>query len=118
MRGEADADELGRAAAALIEELSGGLAGEARFKALMALAALRMAERERALAGRLRAAAVTVLAAAGVADEAALRERLRDPAGPLDATLHAALLADAVVRTAVTKPGALTDEERGLAGSR
>jgi hypothetical protein len=116
MSGEADAGNLTGAALAVLEDVAGGLAGEPRFRLLMAAAALRMAERERALVGSLRASAAAVLAAGGVASVEALRDGLRSGAS-LTPALHAALLADAAVRAAVTKPGALTADEREMVGS-
>jgi Domain of unknown function (DUF6285) len=113
MRGEADGARLADAAIALIEkDILPGLAGDARFRMLMALSALRMSERERMLAGRLAEAEAAVLAAAGQTTMEALRDGLRRPDAVLDAGLHRALHADAAVRTAVTRPGALAAGER------
>jgi hypothetical protein len=116
MQGEADGGNLTAAAVALLDAVAAGLSGEARFKALMAVAALRMAERERALAGRLAAAEAAVLSAAGAAGPEQACAALRRPEARLSAALHKALLEDAIMRTAVTKPGALTAGERTAAG--
>jgi hypothetical protein len=114
MRGEADAANLTAAALALLEEIAAGLAGEARFKTLMAVAALKMAERERALATRLALAGENILLAGKYKAMEELREALRRRSDALTPKLHSALIADALVRTSVTKPGALTAEEREL----
>jgi hypothetical protein len=103
MDGETDAAGLTIAAIALLDELAAGLAGDQRFKALMAIAALRMAERERGLAGRLAAA------------DPVLRDTIRHGPDALTPALHAALLKGAILRTAVTKPAALTAAERETA---
>jgi hypothetical protein len=103
MDGETDEAGLTVAAIAQLEELAAGLAGDPRFKALMAIAALKMAGRERAMAGRLRAT------------DPGLRHALRHGPDALSPTLHAELLQDAILRTAVTKPAMLTAEEQALA---
>lgn len=116
MRGEADAANLTAAALALLGEVAPALSGDLRFRTLMAVAALKMAERERDLAQRLRAAEDAVIRAGDAGSAPALQVRLRDGSQALTPELHAALVTDAVVRTAVTKPGALTGEERRAAG--
>ncbi|MGL4240984.1 MAG: hypothetical protein ACRCTI_07720 [Beijerinckiaceae bacterium] len=122
MQGEADGVELTVAAIALLDEVAAGLAGEARFRVLMALAALRMAGRERELAAALESAAAGVLAAADTSSLAALRVQLRGRDAALTPELHEALLRDAVARAAVTRRGALTAAELamlpGAAGKR
>jgi hypothetical protein len=115
MRGEADADELIAAAVSLLESgVAPGLTGDVRFKTLMAIAALRMAERERALAGRLDEARSDIYLASSTRSFEEVRKRVRSGRVPLGAWLHRALLRDAILRTAVTKPGALTDVERKM----
>jgi hypothetical protein len=116
MRGEADAGNLTAAALAMLEEVAPAIAGDQRFKTLMALAALKMAERERGLARRLKEAESAVLLAGKVNSAFALKESLREGALGLTKEVHSALLADAVVRAAVTKPGVLTAVERASAG--
>jgi hypothetical protein len=117
MWGEADADGLTAAAVGLLEaEVAPNLAGEARFKALMAIAALRMAERERRLGVRLAEAETNIIRAGKMTSLEALRTKLRNDSWALAGALHQALLDDAVLRAAVTKPGALTAEERSRLG--
>jgi hypothetical protein len=113
MRGEADAGNLTAAAIALLEaEVAPALSGEARFRTLMAIAALRMAEREKALAQRLDESRHAIHIASLTRDDLQLRKRIRSGRVPLHASLHGALLRDAILRAAVTKPGALTAEEK------
>jgi hypothetical protein len=117
MIGEIDADGLIAEALALLEaEIAPGLAGDARFKALMAVAALRMAERERALEKRLDEARRDIHVAASVNSFEELRKRVRNGRVKLHPWLHRALHRDAAMRTAVSKPAALTDEEREWVG--
>ncbi len=117
MQGEADADNLTAAAVAVLEaDIAPGLAGEARFKALMAIAALRMAERERRLRARLAETETAILEAGKSSSLQMLRAKLRGESGALTGALHRALLDDAVLRAAVTKPGALTAEDQRRLG--
>lgn len=112
MKGEADAGGLTAAAIALMEELAAELSGDQRFRTLMALAALRMAERERGLEARIMKGENSILFAGKLNSLNQLKSQLRADISALTPALHAALLADAVVRTAVTKPRALTAEEQ------
>jgi hypothetical protein len=112
MQGEANAGNLTAAALALLEEIAPGLVGEARFKMLMAIAALKMAERERTLAMRLATVQEAILLAGKSNSMEQLRAAIRQRPDALTPELHTALMADALARTSVTKPGALTAEER------
>lgn len=116
MQGEADAADLSAAALALLEcGIAPGLTGPLRIKALMAVSALKMADRERRFADRLAMAARAVLLAGDAATPDALKMRLRALQPDLDETLWRALLADSAVRTAVTRPKALGDDEWSIA---
>jgi hypothetical protein len=112
MQGEADAANLTAAALALLEEVAAALTGEQRFKTLMAVAALKMAERERMMSKRLDTAEKAVLLAGKYKSAEELREALRCRPEALTLKLHSALTVDALARTSVTKPGALTAQER------
>jgi hypothetical protein len=117
MRGEADAQNLTAAAVALLEaEIAPALSGELRFRTLMAVAALRMAEREKTLARALDESREGIYIASSTRDHLQLRKRIRNGDVSLRLWLHRALLMDAILRTAVTKPGALTAEEKKFAG--
>jgi hypothetical protein len=113
MQGDADAANLTAAALALLEDVAPGLSGEARFKTLMAVAGLKMADRERLLSEVLGAAEDAIMLAGEYKSLEELRDALRHRPDAMTAAIHAALMADAVARTSVTKPQALTPEERG-----
>jgi Domain of unknown function (DUF6285) len=95
--------------------------GDSRFAALMAASAIGMARRETELAGPLASAAADVAALAPQpspfpTDAMALTHLIRE--GHMDGQDDAfrRLLTDAVIRTAVTRPRAVRDAERRLAG--
>ncbi len=98
---------LEAAEATLSREVAPLLTGEARFKALMAASALRMVMREFAAAGALEAAAARL----GGHDQRALARGLREGRHDADAAIHAALMADARARTAVSRPEAVTPRQ-------
>jgi hypothetical protein len=85
----------------LARDVAPTLAGEARFKTLMAASALRMVMRELADAEAL-AAASSRLDAFGA--RAGLVEAVRAGRHDADAALHAALLEDARARTLISNP--------------
>ncbi len=93
--------------------------GDDRFVALMIASALRMVGRAMTHGDALAAARRLLLdQAGGDGPEAAHRLIAAIRAGhhDRDDALHAALMADAAARSAVTKPGALNESERRLAG--
>jgi hypothetical protein len=116
MQGEADAAELTRAAVALLEsDVTPELAGNLRFKTLMAVSALKMAERERQLAGAIQKAEDDIILASKLTSLAEVKRALRSSDVALSHGLHRALHTDAVLRTAVTRPAVLTDDEKKTA---
>lgn len=100
------ADLLDIAEATLVSAVLPSLTGEARFAALMVASAIRMVARE----GRL--PALDGPATDPRALVAAIRAGLHDA----DTSLHAALLADAARRTFLSRPDALSGEDRTSAG--
>jgi hypothetical protein len=90
----------------LAAELAPLLAGEARYKALMAASALRMALRELGEAPTPNPDPAEGADAARAALCAALRSGSTDA----DADLHAGLLADAIRRVRISNPAALARE--------
>ena len=87
--------------ATLSREIAPHLAGEARFKTLMAASALRMVIREIAMADRLKAAADALCAHADTNDVPAL---IRSGACDADGDLHARLLDHAQIRSTIARP--------------
>ncbi|MCO4052643.1 MAG: hypothetical protein HEQ16_00955 [Bosea sp.] len=87
-------------------ELVPQLAGEARYKALMAASALRMALRELGEAPPRGGDAADAADAA----RAALCAALRAGSADADAGLHAELVADAIGRVRISNPAALAGE--------
>ena len=119
MQGEPGGAELLRAAReALADEVLPVLTGNHRFTALMIANALGMVERELAAQERLRATDRAVAsfgrgdADGGEASLRALCAAIRDGRHDGDEALHAALLARSVAAVAVTRPGALSADER------
>ncbi len=97
------------------------LDGEPRNVARMIATAIRMAAREIVQQRLLATAEEAVLASAtqpcdGSDARLALAREIRAGRHDADARLHAALWAEAVVRTSISRPSALTRSERRLAG--
>ena len=90
--------------------------GGARFAGLMVASALGMASREVALRERLAAAGMAVAGMAGSGDPTALSAEIRAGRFDGDASLHRLLMAQAALRTAVTRPQALRADEKTLVG--
>jgi thiamine kinase-like enzyme len=97
------ADLIAAAERTLASEVAPAIAGEARFKVLMAASALRMVMRELAARQALDQAA----SALGGEDQRALVSAIRAGRHDAEGALHSLLIADAEARTSVSRPEAL-----------
>ncbi len=97
------ADLIAAVERTLANEVAPAIAGEARFKVLMAASALRMVMRELAARQALDQAA----SALGGEDQRALVSAIRAGRHDAEGALHALLTADAEARTSVSRPEAL-----------
>lgn len=115
-RESSPADLLVAARETLAAEILPALQGRQRYAALMIANALGMVERELAGGGRLRSAGLALAAHAephpGADGTDVLCQAIRDGHHDGDACLQAALYTLAIAAVAVTRPEALTADER------